>query len=97
MCIIVEWKKITGIGLIELPDLELDWVWVWMINAGACLVCYFVARTAAKVHTQFVCYALPLTLASPVILGFLLGMCEQWSGNPCGFNGKLLWNRNPDF
>ncbi len=79
-----------GLGLIELPGLQHAWVYVWMTNAGACLVCYFMARSAAKVHIQFVGYALPLTLASPVILAFFIGMCDQWNGNPCGFNGRFV-------
>lgn len=74
----------------ELPAMEIDWVWMWLVNCCASLVCYFFARSAAKIRIQRVAYALPLILTTPVLAGMVVGMCEVWNDNPCSYTKNEL-------
>ena len=69
----------------DISSLELDWVWVWLINASSALVCYFGARTAAKILVQNISYALPLVLATPLAMVFLGLGCDFWNEDPCKY------------
>ena len=69
----------------DISSLELDWVWVWLIHVGSALVCYFGARTAAKIHVQSISYALPLVLATPLAMLFLGLGCSFWDEDPCKY------------
>jgi len=68
-----------------LAEMELDWVWVWLVNCLSGLVCYFFARSAAKMQIQRLCYALPLVLSTPLMFGLMIGGCEMWNTDPCTF------------
>ena len=70
----------------QMPRLRLDWVWVWCVNCASSLLCYFCARSAAKIQLQRITYALPLTLSTPILFGFLVGGCEVWNREPCTFS-----------
>ena len=68
-----------------ISSLELAWVWVWLINVGSALVCYFGAQTAAKIHVQSISYALPLVLTTPLAIAFLGVACSFWNDDPCSY------------
>ena len=70
--------------------MELDWIWVWLTNCSTSLVCYFFARSAAKMRIQPLGYALPLVLCTPIMFGLMIGGCEWSNWNPCAIvTGEL--------
>ena len=69
----------------QVTEMELDWVWVWLTNCLSSLVCYFVARSAAKMRIQPLAYALPLFLSTPLMFGLIIGGCELSNSDPCAF------------
>lgn len=72
-----------------LQGIDMDWVYVWLINSACAFVSYFAARTAAKILVQLWCYALPLFLATPSVM-LLLGLgCNAWNKDPCSFLPEL--------
>ena len=69
----------------NVPQMEIDWVWMWLVNCIASLVCYFFARSSAKILVQRICYALPLAISTPILFGMVIGGCEEWNQDPCKF------------
>ena len=69
----------------QIPGLRLDWVWVWVVNFASGFVCYFCARSAAKIQMQRIAYAAPVTISTPVLLALFVGACEVWNREPCSF------------
>lgn len=55
----------TTISYTQIPSIRLDWVFIWIVNMVAALICYFCARTAIKIQMQRFSFAVPLTLATP--------------------------------
>ena len=62
---------------------NLTWIWMWIINAVASLLCYFFARTAAKALLQKSCYFVPVLLSTPVTLFILVMACHSWNTDRC--------------
>ena len=69
--------------------MELDWLWIWLIQVCCALVCYFFVRSAAKMRIQRLCYALPLTLSTPITYIILTVMCAEWNKDPCIFTNVM--------
>ena len=64
--------------------MELDWVWVWLTNCLTSLICYFLARSAAKMRIQLQTYALPLVICcTPIMFGLMICGCEWSNSDPC--------------
>ena len=83
-------QTIRFVSEAKLPAMQIDWVWMWLINCTTSLVCYFLSRSAAKIHIQRICYALPLILTTPVLIGMVVGTCEFWNQDPCTYTGNDL-------
>lgn len=58
-----------------------DPAWVMLVQAGTCLLCYTLAKTACKILLQIASFALPLTLSLPVLSGILLSDCYRPEGS----------------
>ena len=69
----------------DVPQMKIDWVWMWLVNCIASLVCYFFARSSAKILVQRICYALPIAISTPILFGMVIGGCEAWNKDPCKF------------
>ena len=79
-------SRCTGrISTSDIPRLNLDWVWVALINILVGFVVYSCARSAAKIQMQKISYAVPLMLNTPLTFGLLIGLCEIWHNNSCAF------------
>jgi len=74
----------------EIPEMELDWVWMWLLNCCTSLICYFFARSSAKIRIQQVCYSIPLVISTPLMFGLMVGGCELWNSNPCVYTTSEL-------
>ena len=46
----------SHISPLDIPAMDLDWVWVWMVSAGSGVTAYFCARTSAKILIQPIRY-----------------------------------------
>src|SRR5688572_25865237 len=90
-----KFNDITGeyiytISETEIPEMELDWVWMWLLNCCATLVCYFFARSSAKMRIQQTCYSIPLVISTPLMFGLMVGGCELWNSDPCVYTTSEL-------
>jgi hypothetical protein len=75
----------AGITSRQVWQMELDWLWVWLIQVCTALVCYFFIRSAAKIQMQRLTYALPLALTTPVMFVALSVMCSIWNSDQCSY------------
>ena len=82
------------ISLKDYPQLQTDWIYVWLVQAGSALVCYLAARVACKVRIQIPGFSLPLLIAPLVTFGLLITACELWNASPLMFGHVIptyLW------
>ncbi|KAL8576680.1 hypothetical protein ACOMHN_025155 [Nucella lapillus] len=70
-----------GVANIEAWEYFNDAFWVMLVQVAACLLCYSFAKTGCKVLLQVGSFALPLTIATPILLGAFISECETWGGN----------------
>nr|KAG5714884.1 hypothetical protein BaRGS_000372 [Batillaria attramentaria] len=70
-----------GVSNVEAWEYFTDAFWVMLIQIASCLLCYSFAKTACKVLLQVGSFALPLTIATPILLGAFISECETWKGN----------------
>ncbi len=73
----------------DIPNLETDWIWVWLIQVSASLLAYMAARIACKTHLQIVGFSLPLLLAPLVTFGLMVAGCEVWNRDPFVFSNII--------
>ena len=71
----------------DIPEMGVDWIWVWLTNACSCLVCYFFARSTAKMLIQSICYAIPLFICTLC--------CSEWWSEGANFGTIILARSSP--
>ncbi|XP_076459203.1 chitin synthase chs-2-like [Babylonia areolata] len=70
-----------GVANVEALEYFNDAFWVMLVQLAACLLCYSFAKTACKVLLQVGSFAMPLTIATPILLGAFISECETWDGS----------------
>ena len=82
-------KCIGKLTLNEIPGMNADWAWVYMINTGAAMFVYICAANAAKIKMQKLSYALPLTLSQLVLFVAIYFSCQRWNNSHCFFSNRI--------
>ncbi|KAK7111424.1 hypothetical protein V1264_011059 [Littorina saxatilis] len=81
-----------NVANVEAQEYFNDAFWVMLVQLAACLACYSFAKTACKVLLQVGSFALPLTLATPILLGAFISECETWNGANSDINNIISSN-----
>lgn len=82
-------SAVLSVSSEQIAEMELDWLWVWLIQVCSALGCYFLVRSAAKMRIQRLCYALPLNLATPITFIILASVCATFNNKPCAYAGTF--------
>ncbi|CAF0778856.1 unnamed protein product [Didymodactylos carnosus] len=60
-------------------------------------LCFYMGRLACKLCMQRICFALPITLVTPVVLTILLALCEFFPKSTVFIDGFIYWSCYEDF
>ena len=82
-------KCIGKLTLNEVPGMNADWAWVYMINTGSAMFVYICAANAAKIKMQKLSYALPLTISPFILFIAIYFSCQRWNNSHCFFSNWI--------
>ncbi|CAF4525905.1 unnamed protein product, partial [Didymodactylos carnosus] len=60
-------------------------------------LCFYMGRLACKLCMQRICFALPITLVTPLVLTILLVLCEFFPKSTVFIDGFIYWSCYEDF
>lgn len=90
LCSYCNSTDITEVTSSHVWQMKLDWFYVALTQVLTSFVCYFLARSAAKIRIQRLAYALPLSFVSPLTFLSLSLLCHNWNGNQCAYTSNQL-------
>lgn len=64
-------------------------LWVLLIHALGSYICYITGKFACRILIQGTGYALPVTIAVPVVISLLITFCGLWNSDPCYFRNVI--------
>ena len=73
----------------DIPGMEYDWVWVYVLNTGASILVYICAKRLAKAEIHRLVYVLPLLLSPGITFGVLQASCRYWRPNHCIWSDRI--------